>query len=153
MHDQSVTSIGIELDQKTHGAVDLGLYNAWLDVLLREKGADLFRMKGVLAVKGIEDKSARLRPEASRRRRGRGPDRRSPVGRSRRRRGRGPDRPSAVARRQVTATLRPPPGLPADESWRRRGRDPDSPSTDRGAAAAATSRSSVEASRRRLAGP
>lgn len=75
MHDQSVTSIGIELDQKTHGAVDLGLYNAWLDVLLREKGADLFRMKGVLAVKGIEDKSARLRPEASRRRRGRGPDR------------------------------------------------------------------------------
>ena len=58
VHDQSITSIGIDLDQATHGPVDLGLYNAWLDVLLREKGADLFRMKGVLAVKGIEDKYA-----------------------------------------------------------------------------------------------
>jgi len=58
VHDQSVTSIGIDLAVSSHGTVDLGLYNKWLDGLLRDKGADLFRMKGVLAVKGVEDKYA-----------------------------------------------------------------------------------------------
>ena len=54
VHDQSVTSIGIDLDVATHGAVDLGLFNSvWLDDIMRTKGADLFRMKGVLAVAGL----------------------------------------------------------------------------------------------------
>ena len=32
------------------GEVDGGLVAAWLETLLREKGADIFRMKGVLAI-------------------------------------------------------------------------------------------------------
>ena len=36
--------------------MDLGLFSGWLEVLLRDKGADLFRIKGVLAVKGVPDK-------------------------------------------------------------------------------------------------
>ena len=51
VHDQTITSIGIDLASPQHGPVDLGLYQNWLDVLLREKGTDLFRMKGVLWVK------------------------------------------------------------------------------------------------------
>jgi len=49
VHDQSVTSIGINAD----GDVDLGLFSAWLETLLRDKGADLFRIKGVLSVKDV----------------------------------------------------------------------------------------------------
>ena len=46
------TGIGINIE----GDVDLGLFSGWLEVLLRDKGADLFRIKGVLAVKGVPDK-------------------------------------------------------------------------------------------------
>jgi G3E family GTPase len=49
-HDDSVTSVGIEVD----GDVDGGLLNQWLGGLLREKGTDIFRMKGFLAVAGDE---------------------------------------------------------------------------------------------------
>mmetsp|Transcript_25916 Transcript_25916/g.67195 ORF Transcript_25916/g.67195 Transcript_25916/m.67195 type:complete len:429 (+) Transcript_25916:378-1664(+) len=51
-HDNTVSSIGINIE----GDVDLGLFSGWLEVLLRDKGADLFRIKGVLAVKGVPDK-------------------------------------------------------------------------------------------------
>jgi G3E family GTPase len=47
-HDQSVTSVGIEMD----GAVDVAKVNDWLGWLLGTKGTDIFRMKGVLNVQG-----------------------------------------------------------------------------------------------------
>ena len=31
-------------------------FSGWLEVLLRDKGADLFRIKGVLPIKGVPDK-------------------------------------------------------------------------------------------------
>ena len=46
MHDQSITSVGVEAD----GAVDLEKINDWLGWLLREKGTDIFRMKGIINV-------------------------------------------------------------------------------------------------------
>ncbi|MFI6012184.1 CobW family GTP-binding protein [Streptomyces sp. NPDC051243] len=47
-HDTTVTSVGIELD----GEVDDARLNAWLGNLLRTKGADIFRSKGILAIAG-----------------------------------------------------------------------------------------------------
>ena len=47
-HDQTVGSVGIHAD----GAVDGDRLNEWLGVLLREKGADIFRMKGILNMAG-----------------------------------------------------------------------------------------------------
>jgi G3E family GTPase len=46
LHDQSITSVGIEAD----GAVNLDKINDWLGWLLREKGVDIFRMKGIINV-------------------------------------------------------------------------------------------------------
>ncbi|MGP4014787.1 CobW family GTP-binding protein [Saccharopolyspora sp. 5N708] len=43
-HDLSVTSVGIEAD----GAVNVEKLNEWLGALLGERGADLFRSKGIL---------------------------------------------------------------------------------------------------------
>lgn len=51
-HDASVTSVGIECQ----GECDNELLNKWVGTLLREKGVDIFRMKGVLAVKGCEQR-------------------------------------------------------------------------------------------------
>ena len=47
-HDDEVTSVGIT----TPGDLDDKKLNAWLGKLLREKGVDIFRMKGVLSIKG-----------------------------------------------------------------------------------------------------
>ncbi|MER5663456.1 CobW family GTP-binding protein [Streptomyces mirabilis] len=47
-HDSTVTSVGIELD----GELDENRLNAWLGRLLRTKGVDLFRSKGILAIAG-----------------------------------------------------------------------------------------------------
>jgi G3E family GTPase len=47
-HDESVTSVGLVVD----GAVSSKKLNEWLGVLLQEKGQDIFRMKGVLNLKG-----------------------------------------------------------------------------------------------------
>ena len=47
-HDETVTSVGIHLE----GEVDGKKLNAWLSKLLQEKGVDIFRMKGILSVKG-----------------------------------------------------------------------------------------------------
>jgi G3E family GTPase len=49
-HDADVTSVGIHLDEP----VDLERLNAWLSVLLRDNGADIFRMKGILNVAGSD---------------------------------------------------------------------------------------------------
>ncbi len=48
-HDDQVTSVGIHLD----GEIDGERLNRWISQLLREKGLDLFRMKGILDVKGL----------------------------------------------------------------------------------------------------
>merc|ERR1712222_156896 len=51
-HDSRVTSVGIEVK----GEVVQQKLNEWISWLLREKGVDLFRSKGVLAVKGMQQK-------------------------------------------------------------------------------------------------
>mmetsp|Transcript_16634 Transcript_16634/g.35162 ORF Transcript_16634/g.35162 Transcript_16634/m.35162 type:complete len:458 (+) Transcript_16634:61-1434(+) len=51
-HDSRVSSIGIDVQ----GEVDQNSLNDWLGWLLKERGADLFRTKGVLAVKGLKEK-------------------------------------------------------------------------------------------------
>jgi G3E family GTPase len=52
MHDQSITSVGVEAD----GAVDLEKINVWLGWLLREKGTDIFRMKGIINVANSDNR-------------------------------------------------------------------------------------------------
>ena len=47
-HDNAVTSVGITLE----GELDGPRLNAWLAELLKNKGTDIFRSKGVLAVRG-----------------------------------------------------------------------------------------------------
>jgi G3E family GTPase len=47
-HDEDVGSVGIS----TAGDLDEKMLSDWLGTLLRTKGQDIFRMKGVLAVKG-----------------------------------------------------------------------------------------------------
>lgn len=47
-HDLSVTSVGIDLP----GELDGDRVNAWLGDLLRTKGVDIFRSKGILAIGG-----------------------------------------------------------------------------------------------------
>merc|ERR1719197_1116652 len=51
-HDNRVTSVGIDVP----GEVVQQKLNEWISWLLREKGVDLFRSKGVLAVKGMKQK-------------------------------------------------------------------------------------------------
>lgn len=51
-HDPAISSIGIEHD----GDCDGKKLNDWLSELVRVQGADIFRMKGVFAVKGNPDR-------------------------------------------------------------------------------------------------
>ncbi|EFJ50805.1 hypothetical protein VOLCADRAFT_88693 [Volvox carteri f. nagariensis] len=51
-HDSSVTSVGLELE----GEMDKKKLDSWLGAILREKGTDIFRSKGILAIKGTADK-------------------------------------------------------------------------------------------------
>jgi G3E family GTPase len=51
-HDQTVTSVGIE----RKGQVDVERLNTWLGRLLSEKGVDIFRSKGILAIAGSPDR-------------------------------------------------------------------------------------------------
>mmetsp|Transcript_14003 Transcript_14003/g.41730 ORF Transcript_14003/g.41730 Transcript_14003/m.41730 type:complete len:349 (+) Transcript_14003:96-1142(+) len=51
-HDASVTSVGIV----SGGPVDLDRLNAWLGPLVEQRGADIYRMKGVLAIDGRDEK-------------------------------------------------------------------------------------------------
>jgi G3E family GTPase len=51
-HDDAVTSVGIVLE----GELDGPRLNAWIGDLLKTKGADIFRSKGVLAVKGKNER-------------------------------------------------------------------------------------------------
>jgi G3E family GTPase len=47
-HDTTVTSVGIDIE----GEIDQDRLNTWLGQLLRTKGADIFRPKGILAIAG-----------------------------------------------------------------------------------------------------
>ena len=49
-HDQTVTSVGIELP----GEIDVERLNDWLGELLGAKGTDIFRSKGILALAGSD---------------------------------------------------------------------------------------------------
>jgi len=51
-HDNRVSSVGIDVA----GEVVQQKLNSWISWLLKEKGVDLFRSKGVLAVKGMKEK-------------------------------------------------------------------------------------------------
>lgn len=47
-----MTSVGIQL----LGALDFNRLNAWVAELLKTRGPDIYRMKGVLNVQGEEDR-------------------------------------------------------------------------------------------------
>ncbi|HVY29614.1 MAG TPA: GTP-binding protein [Polyangiaceae bacterium] len=49
-HDAEVTSVGIHLEP----AIDGDRLNQWLSQLLRDQGTDIFRMKGILNIRGSE---------------------------------------------------------------------------------------------------
>jgi G3E family GTPase len=51
-HDDEVSSVGIT----TPGDLDPNKLNAWLGNLLRTQGQDIFRMKGVLSIKGSAER-------------------------------------------------------------------------------------------------
>ena len=51
-HDDEVGSVAIEVD----GDVDPNKLNAWLGALLRERGIDIFRMKGFISIAGEEER-------------------------------------------------------------------------------------------------
>ena len=48
-HDNTVSSLAITED----GEVDLDLVQDWVSKILQEKGADIYRMKGVLAIANV----------------------------------------------------------------------------------------------------
>jgi G3E family GTPase len=49
-HDDEVSSVGIALP----GDLDAQKFNGWLSQLLRTQGPDIFRMKGILSIRGEE---------------------------------------------------------------------------------------------------
>jgi len=51
-HDETVSSVAV----KTEGDVNMQLLNSWIMRLIQEDGADLYRYKGVIAVKGMDKK-------------------------------------------------------------------------------------------------
>lgn len=51
-HDERVSSVGINVK----GEVEQGKLNTWLAWLLKERGVDIFRTKGILAVQGMPEK-------------------------------------------------------------------------------------------------
>lgn len=52
VHDASVTSCSIVMP----GEVHMALVNEWISAILRDKGADIYRMKGVLAIANAPQK-------------------------------------------------------------------------------------------------
>ena len=51
-HDSSISSVGI----RREGTLDLDKLNSWMGTLLKEKGTDIYRSKGVLSIKGMAEK-------------------------------------------------------------------------------------------------
>ena len=52
LHDSSITSFGIHIE----GEFKIKELNQWLSTLMREKGQDLYRSKGILAIMGSQQK-------------------------------------------------------------------------------------------------
>ena len=52
VHDDTVSSLSIVQP----GNVHMGLVNEWISDILKNKGADIYRMKGVLAISGSDRK-------------------------------------------------------------------------------------------------
>ena len=52
MHDNSVSSVGVCIE----GEFRSDLFNDWLGALLKDKGADIFRSKGILAMVGTNER-------------------------------------------------------------------------------------------------
>ncbi len=48
VHNDSVSSVGLQLDK----ALDIHKIDKWMGQLLKEKGADIYRMKGILNIEG-----------------------------------------------------------------------------------------------------
>ena len=51
-HDSSISSFGIHIE----GSFNIDKLNKWLGKLMMEKGQDLYRSKGILAIIGSDDK-------------------------------------------------------------------------------------------------
>jgi len=51
-HDDTITSVGITQAGEVHAE----RFNAWLGRLLSERGQDIFRMKGILSVAGLDER-------------------------------------------------------------------------------------------------
>jgi G3E family GTPase len=51
-HDESVTSVGLN----TRGNLDPGMFESWITTLLRSKGVDIFRMKGIVSLEGHDNR-------------------------------------------------------------------------------------------------
>jgi len=51
-HDSTVSSVSMT----SEGNVDMEAINAWMSTLLREKGVDIFRSKGILSIEGSDAK-------------------------------------------------------------------------------------------------
>jgi G3E family GTPase len=51
-HDEEVTSVGLV----SEGEMDPRRFNEWMQGLLMEKGTDIFRMKGFVAIKGKDER-------------------------------------------------------------------------------------------------
>ena len=51
VHDSTITSVGVEVPE----ALDEGKLDTWLRTLIRERGTDIFRMKGILSVAGKDE--------------------------------------------------------------------------------------------------
>ncbi|MEW6037026.1 MAG: GTP-binding protein [Pseudomonadota bacterium] len=51
-HDDEVSSVGIS----EPGDLDYGRFNEWIGQLLREKGVDIYRSKGIVSLKGMDKK-------------------------------------------------------------------------------------------------
>jgi G3E family GTPase len=52
VHDETVSSMGINVDEE----VDFEMFQDFLQACLRDKGNDLYRIKGVIAIEGAEKK-------------------------------------------------------------------------------------------------
>jgi G3E family GTPase len=51
-HDDAITSVALRQD----GAIDINKFNAWISALLRTRGQDILRSKGILNMKGSPDR-------------------------------------------------------------------------------------------------
>jgi G3E family GTPase len=51
-HDASVSSVGVKME----GSVQMKMLEAWIERLITDDGANLYRYKGIISVKGVEEK-------------------------------------------------------------------------------------------------